>query len=270
MEEGLAIVTWICEKVGEEKDEGLIESLSRLFEVQKDSVDDFLKFGYSESLDQILMAGIEKCDAGLYDSDLLLARQHDKYDVFMKYFPSQAYFAGIAEGSLERLRRDSRVLAKFRESYSATTEDEVRISTLGRERKWPWNIGEKQPASLTCCMCSPGSRENCPICQLSSSQNKTAVDNLIEQEIDRKKKIALEKQETKKKIEESNKIMREVQIKAEEEEEEILAAEEKKRQISASVEKAKADTNVKFNTNSSSINNEEQKKGSKKKSKKKK
>ena len=170
---GLAIVRWLSETLGNEREEtrSLIDSLSRTFNVQEDSLDDFLQFGYSESLSIILAAGIKKKNAGLYDSDLLDAKQHEKYDKFMKYFPSNAYFAGTTEGSLERLRRDSRVLAKFRESYPYGYEENAQIDYIGKERKWPWNIGNNQPASLARCVCSSGLKENCPICQLNSSQS---------------------------------------------------------------------------------------------------
>ena len=181
---GLAIVRWLSETVGnDEESKSLIDSLSSVFNVQVDSLDDFLNFDYAESLRSILAAGIEKRNAGLYDSDLLDAKQHKKFDIFMKYFPSRAYFAGTTEGSLERLRRNSRVLAKFREIYTNDSEEDPRIVDLGKEQKWPWDIGEDQPASLARCVCSPGSKENCPICQLRSSQS-----NIVEKKVQAEKK----------------------------------------------------------------------------------
>ena len=263
---GLAIVRWLSETLGSEREETrfLIDSLSRIFNVQEDSLDDFLQFGYSESLNLILAAGIRKKNAGLYDGDLLDAKQHEKYDKFMKYFPSNAYFAGATEGSLERLRRDSRVLAKFRESYPHGYKESAQIDYIGKEIKWPWNIGNNQPASLTRCFCSSGLKENCPICQLNSSQSNV-VERKIEAEKDRKKKIALEKEQTKKMIEESEIVMKASALKAKEEEEEILAAEKIKQEISVEVEK-EPDVTTKSDIN---VNAPDEKKGKKKKNKKK-
>ena len=100
---GLAIVRWLSETVGnDEESKSLIDSLSSVFNVQVDSLDDFLNFDYAESLRSILAAGIEKRNAGLYDSDLLDAKQHKKFCVVpvgLAKFPKRAAHGINASGS---------------------------------------------------------------------------------------------------------------------------------------------------------------------------
>lgn len=99
----------------------LTEKLSKLFDVNTKSVDDFLALEYYHSdLNDILQAGVKSTEAGHFEADLMEAQTNDKFKSFSSIIASRQYFDGCSEGTLEHLRRRSRVLSKFREKYPKT------------------------------------------------------------------------------------------------------------------------------------------------------
>lgn len=99
----------------------LSQSLAKLFDVNTKSVDDFLSLEYYHSdISQILAAGVASLEAGHFPSDLLEAQNNPKFEPFANIIKSRKYFDGSTEGTLEHLRRQSRVLSKFREKYPKT------------------------------------------------------------------------------------------------------------------------------------------------------
>ena len=99
----------------------LTSSLSKLFNVNTKSIDDFKALEYYNSdLHDILKKGVEKNGAGHFDADLAEAQSNEKFANFSAVIASRQYFEGATEGTLEHLRRRSRVLSKFREKYPKT------------------------------------------------------------------------------------------------------------------------------------------------------
>ena len=146
---GYAIVRFL-DVAGNAEDEGtrakikeLTKSTGSIFGINMDSKEDFLQLDYLHSLEYILKSGVEAKNAGHFPSDLLKAQTHPKYATFMKFFPTMEYFAGATEGSLEHLRRESRVLTKFRENYAEespenSAERSLRDILAHIHDRWPW------------------------------------------------------------------------------------------------------------------------------------
>jgi len=93
------------------------KSLSTFFDVNTKSIDDFLNLDYITDLPQILKNGVSSTEAGHFESDLIEAQMNPKFPPFYDIITSRKYFEGCTEGTLEHLRRRSRVLSKFRENY---------------------------------------------------------------------------------------------------------------------------------------------------------
>ena len=95
--------------------------LSKLFEVNTKSVEDFLSLDYYHGdLAYHVENGVQALGAGFFDSDVAEAEKIERYKPFVQIIADRKYFDGCSEGSFEHLRRQSRVLSKFREKYPKT------------------------------------------------------------------------------------------------------------------------------------------------------
>lgn len=99
----------------------LTSTLSKLFIVDTKSIEDFKALEYYHAdLYDILNKGVQKLEAGHFDADLAEAQSNEKFANFSAVISGRQYFEGATEGTLEHLRRRSRVLSKFREKYPKT------------------------------------------------------------------------------------------------------------------------------------------------------
>ena len=99
----------------------LTSTLSKLFIVDTKSIEDFKALEYYPAdLYDILNKGVQKLEAGHFDADLAEAQSNEKFANFSAVISGRQYFEGATEGTLEHLRRRSRVLSKFREKYPKT------------------------------------------------------------------------------------------------------------------------------------------------------
>lgn len=97
------------------------QKLSKLFEVNTKSVDDYLALDYYDGdLTHHVKNGVQALGAGHFDADLAEAKLNERYAPFAEIIASRKYFDGCEEGTFEYLRRQSRVLSKFREKYPKT------------------------------------------------------------------------------------------------------------------------------------------------------
>ena len=97
---------------------GLLEitrKMEQMFNFDVNSVDDFMAYDLGSDLPEIMEAGVTTSRAGMYEEDLKEAREDAYFANYNAVIAAREYFVGAPEGSLEHLRRKSRVLAKFRE-----------------------------------------------------------------------------------------------------------------------------------------------------------
>lgn len=120
------------------------DRLGKLFSVNVKSVDDFLAHDLGSDLPVILNAGVQANKAGLYDDDLAEAQSDPHYAPYTQVIIGRQYLSGTVEGTLENLRRKSRMLAKFKEHCPRTdlTIDNpahpLRTAFIKTSGRWPW------------------------------------------------------------------------------------------------------------------------------------
>ena len=102
-------------KLQKDKDEAekqvneLTEKLSKLFDVNTKSVDDFLALEYYHSdLNDILQAGVKSTEAGHFEADLMEAQTNDKFKSFSSIIASRQYFDGCSEGTHRRFLKENK------------------------------------------------------------------------------------------------------------------------------------------------------------------
>ena len=126
---------------------GLMEvcqKLEQLFNFDVKKVDDFLDNDYGSDLPEIMNAGVSALRAGMYEDDLKEAREDEYFASYNSVIAAREYFVGAPEGSLEYLRRKSRVLAKFREHCPKTDlsidnpAHPLRTAFIKTTGRWPW------------------------------------------------------------------------------------------------------------------------------------
>jgi len=120
------------------------QTVSKLFGVNTKSIDDFYAFDYGSDLPEIVGAGAKSLKAGQYAADLAEAQADPHFAPFCAVITGRQYLDGCVEGSLENLRRKSRMLAKFREHCPKTdlTIDNpahpLRTAFIKTPGRWPW------------------------------------------------------------------------------------------------------------------------------------
>lgn len=125
------------------------KKLGTMFNINTSSVDDFLANDLGNDLGEVINAGIAKNKAGLYDADLADAKQDEHFSEYNNVIARREYYVGCSEGSIEHLRRKSRVLAKFREHCPRSNleidnpKHPLRTAFIKTEGRWPW-ANEKQ------------------------------------------------------------------------------------------------------------------------------
>ena len=125
------------------------QGVSKFFGVDSKSIDDFLALDYGNDLSEIMNASVKSLNAGLYPADLVEAQSDSHFAAYCSVITSRHYLDGSVEGTLENLRRKSRMLAKFREHCPRTdlTIDNpahpLRTAFIKTTGRWPW---ANQPA----------------------------------------------------------------------------------------------------------------------------
>lgn len=120
------------------------KKLENMFNVDTSSVDEFLEMDFGNDLGDVINAGISKNRAGLYDEDLADTQQDEHFAEYNNVIARREYYVGCSEGSIEHLRRKSRVLAKFREHCPRSNLEidnprhPLRTAFIKTEGRWPW------------------------------------------------------------------------------------------------------------------------------------
>lgn len=92
-----------------------IEGISKAFDVNASSVDDFVALSYYPStISTILQAGAEAAGAQTYEQLKAEVEANPKWDAYLASVKKTVYFDGVEEGTIPYLERHAKVLQKFK------------------------------------------------------------------------------------------------------------------------------------------------------------
>jgi hypothetical protein len=106
----------------------ICEQIESLFSLSLESPDDFSSLSFFPvSLPEIFDAGTEALGCEVYATRAEKINQNPKFPVFVETVARRGYFDGCEQGSVEYLKRNAKVAAKFQAKVGA------KASTPGKE-----------------------------------------------------------------------------------------------------------------------------------------